>query len=372
LDFGVAKAGTEPSPVAVAEELYLLGTPEYMAPEQARGEADARSDVYAVGVVLYEMLTGSLPFESHGALAMLAQKSAHLPARPSSRVMGVRISAALDRLLMRALDPDPARRQQDAVELRRELSNALVAEVVRPRRARRLGAAVMGLTLATCLSVLGAAGAKDPVVRARVDALTQRVRSNVEAVGARLPRRDSAVAAAPKESPRSAHPAVAAAQPLSKSPLAALAGARAQDGVAAAETAASAKSSSQGTASPADPVLAEAARLTREGRGLKALQILRVAAAGTHSEEPRVLAALADALSRTRSWGEAVRIARRRAAIDSSPEAQLELARFERATGHRERAIAVLESLVRDEGAGAPAREMLRALTGSDAVALRD
>jgi len=372
LDFGVAKAGSEASPAAIAEELYLLGTPEYMAPEQARGEADVRSDVYSLGVVMFEMLTGSLPFPAQGALAILARKSA-LPARPSSTLPGANLSAAIDRILMRALDPDPARRQQDIAELRRELQDALIPRVARPRRVRRiLGAAAASLTLSGCLAVLAAAGAKDPATRATVQSAVEVASATWAAARDRLSRGEQSPSA------RKAEPAplVAKAAVVAKSaPV--IETAREKASVerdappVVSEPDTKSKPAPQSAAAEVDAVLEESSRLTREGRELKALHLLRTASE-SHPQEPRVLAALADALSRTRSWGEALRVARRRASLDASPEAKLDLARFERATGHRDRAIAILEGLVPDERAGAKAREMLRTLTGNSRVALRD
>jgi hypothetical protein len=84
------------------------------------------------------------------------------------------------------------------------------------------------------------------------------------------------------------------------------------------------------------------------------------------------LGALIKALQKNRSWGEALRFARRRVELDASPEARLELARLERATGHRDRATALLTPLTDDAEAGPQARELLRALTGTEPVALRD
>ena len=107
LDFGVAKTGSSPSAEAPEEGVELVGTPEYMAPEQARGDSDPRSDVYALASVIYELVTGSLPFPSESVVALLAEKAVQRPQRPSLRAPGAGIPAALDRVLLAALDPEP-------------------------------------------------------------------------------------------------------------------------------------------------------------------------------------------------------------------------------------------------------------------------
>lgn len=373
LDFGVAKAGAEVSAALVAsEEVHLLGTPEYMAPEQARGEAGVQSDVYALGAVLYELLTGSLPFQGPGALTILAEKSARPPARPSS-LLGPGVGATLDRALMRALDPDPARRQNDTGELRRDLEAALVPAVARPQRVRRLGAAALALTVAGCLAVLIDVGATTPTGRAATQAATRQLWSRFEAIRERFSGDGRSSASPGQGGPQITAPAEVQLPAVVELPAArrtsteVVAGAHREP--EASEARIEVEQPNPGRS--ADPALSEASELTRQGKGLKALQLLRETAAG-HADDPRVLAALTHALSKNGSWGEALRAARQRAGLDPSPDALWDLARLERATGHRERAVAVLEKLVQDEQTGAQAREMLRALTGSGRVAFRD
>jgi serine/threonine protein kinase/tetratricopeptide (TPR) repeat protein len=117
LDFGLAK-------FADALQLTIpgstLGTVAYMAPEQARGEeADARSDVWALGVVLYQMLTGDVPFKGAYAEAILYAIRNDPP--PPLNAAGRSIPEGVERIVLRALEKDPARRFQTARELAREL-----------------------------------------------------------------------------------------------------------------------------------------------------------------------------------------------------------------------------------------------------------
>jgi eukaryotic-like serine/threonine-protein kinase len=113
LDFGVAKDGGNAELTAVGT---VMGTPAYMAPEQARGArfADARSDLYAVGAVLYRMLTGRPPYEEADVNATLIRLMQEAPERPST--LDRSIPPALEALIERSMARDPAARFQSAIE----------------------------------------------------------------------------------------------------------------------------------------------------------------------------------------------------------------------------------------------------------------
>ncbi len=123
LDFGVAKLlegdGSPSDLSAVAG--YVLGTPEYMSPEQARCERiDQRTDIYAVGVLLYEMLTGRLPFQAEGDLALLHK---HIEETPRAlRTLVPEISPELEAATLCALEKSPERRWQSAAEFSKALA----------------------------------------------------------------------------------------------------------------------------------------------------------------------------------------------------------------------------------------------------------
>ncbi len=109
--------GPVPATVLTAHNM-VCGTPEYMAPEQARGdEIDARCDVYAAGVILYQMLTGVVPFEGPTPLAILTAHLTSTPIPPRERAPGRDISPALEAVVLHAMAKDPADRYANAVDM---------------------------------------------------------------------------------------------------------------------------------------------------------------------------------------------------------------------------------------------------------------
>ena len=120
-----------------------------------------------------------------------------------------------------------------------------------------------------------------------------------------------------------------------------------------------------------EPALARAEAFEREGRDLRALEVLR-AAASAESASSELLSRLTRALMKTGAWGEAQRSARRRAALDPSADARLELARVERAMGNRERALDLVKEVLKDPDAPAQAKNLLSTLSPVGRVALRD
>jgi len=108
LDFGIAKLMIGGGPVQHTQPGSTIGTPQYIAPEQARGRAlDGSADVYALGVIAFEMLTGRLPFESDNAIDLITQHIGTPPPRPSSIAP---LPPIADALLLAMLDKTPANR----------------------------------------------------------------------------------------------------------------------------------------------------------------------------------------------------------------------------------------------------------------------
>jgi serine/threonine-protein kinase len=123
LDFGIAKLRDDnrATQMQMTQQGDMLGTPQYMAPEQIRAETiDGRTDVYALGCLLYEMVTARLPHEAPTVLAMLSKHLLEQPPAPSQRRPELGLPPALDALIMAAMAKEPALRPQtmDAVSER--------------------------------------------------------------------------------------------------------------------------------------------------------------------------------------------------------------------------------------------------------------
>jgi eukaryotic-like serine/threonine-protein kinase len=130
LDFGIAKitapGANEPK---LTQAGLVCGTPEYMSPEQARGaDIDLRSDLYSMGVILYQMATGELPFASDTPVGFLTKHLSEAPVPARQKNPQVEVSVALEAVIARALEKDPAKRFQSADEMRAALVACAPAE----------------------------------------------------------------------------------------------------------------------------------------------------------------------------------------------------------------------------------------------------
>jgi serine/threonine-protein kinase len=378
LDFGVAKAESEIDPApdqGRSEALTVVGTPEYMAPEQATGKAaDARSDVYALGAVLYELITGTLPHRASSTVLLLDSKLRTDPEPPSQRTRGAQISRMLDQTILRALSRHPDLRFQSAADFRTALEQALREPArIHARRTRiaRIGAGVFASALVIGLVL----GARQPKIRARGQALrhelSQRTHTLVQRTHALEERAHALLdhARSLRLARRSATAPVAAmaiavqamrAGPLSSNPQTTSAvdtsGADDTDEIPLEDS-----TSQQASQSPLDPMLdrlGQAEHMIERGRQASALIKLRELGRDNPSD-PRVLRAWSLSAAKAKAWGEALRVARSWAEIDSGAEAQLHLARMQRVGGLDSEVAQTLTRLLEKHPECEAARQML-------------
>jgi len=155
VDFGIA-LDTTLRKMTWAGLSQTVGTPDYMAPEQVKGKrGDARSDLYALGVILYEMLTGETPFQGDNVYAAMRAKLQDDPTPP--RRLRPDISPALEEIILHALERDPRDRPESALELREALAHP-DSVVLTGRASRQRPKPKMPPWLRTLLAIAGAVG----------------------------------------------------------------------------------------------------------------------------------------------------------------------------------------------------------------------
>lgn len=122
-DFGIARL-VNAATGTITDTKTALGSVHYVSPEQASGQkVDEKSDLYSLGVVLYEMLTGTVPFDGETTVAVALKQVNEVP--KSMRLIHRDISRGLDEVIMKALEKDPTKRYQNALEMARDLKRAL-------------------------------------------------------------------------------------------------------------------------------------------------------------------------------------------------------------------------------------------------------
>ncbi len=132
LDFGLAKVTEKqmaPGSMILTREGMVFGTPEFMSPEQARGQKlDPRSDIYSLGIIMYELLTGKLPFDARQSIEFIQLHVNEPPIPLSQRVPGQPFSPELEAVVMKALAKDPGDRYSTAQEFGAALEATLRAQ----------------------------------------------------------------------------------------------------------------------------------------------------------------------------------------------------------------------------------------------------
>jgi beta-lactam-binding protein with PASTA domain len=157
MDFGIARAMAD-SAATMTQTHAVIGTAQYLSPEQARGETvDARSDLYSTGCVLFELLTGRPPFIGDSPVAVAYQHVGQAPQRPSELASDV--PEVLDRIVLKALTKDRDARYSTAAEFRADLDTALRGgEVTAPL----VGAAMAGAAATQVMSPGNGTQVMDP------------------------------------------------------------------------------------------------------------------------------------------------------------------------------------------------------------------
>jgi serine/threonine-protein kinase len=121
LDFGIAKIKDESeggTGTKLTQAGTVFGTPQYLSPEQAAGTpVDHRSDIYSMGIILYEMLTGRVPFHADSAVGFLLKHVSETPVPPRQFEPSANISEEMERIILKAIEKDPAHRHQSVSEL---------------------------------------------------------------------------------------------------------------------------------------------------------------------------------------------------------------------------------------------------------------
>ncbi len=413
LDFGVARfaADLEGSDLAV-NSARIVGTPEYMAPEQANGQRpDVRSDLYALGAVLYELCTATLPHSEASALLLLAAKQQTRVPPPRLRAPERGLPKALDAALGGALELDREQRYQSA----REMRAALIKALRRPVRAQALRRVAASVTLGAILAgtvMAGVAGYQRPDLRSRAQAVAGQTLGRVSralkgsgiALGRSLTNRapgELARAASSETIGQAGEHAVAFPKPVAGSaPGRALptpssvvavrdqeseAGDSASSGQGAeleptngADSLADMGGSEQpetvsdrSSYPSLDRELDQAQALLEAGHRVRSLSEYR-RLGRLHPKDPRVLSGWVAAAESVKGWGEALKVAEQWAEAENGEQAWTTLARLQRVTGRRSQAVHTLEvALGRNPGSD-ELRAALERMRPSSPVALKD
>lgn len=366
LDFGVAMALADTTDTEKRQKGFaVFGTPEYMAPEQVAGEpVDARCDIYALGCVLYELVTGTRAFEGSPVVVM-GKQLREMPERPRTRAPSAMIPAEIEAVILKALAKSKEDRFATAGAMREALEKALVAPKQRKARARNIAiAAVTGAC--ALLAVAGFKGQETSLAGLihRDVAATPVV---AVATPAEAPAEPVAIVDAPAVAPKESAPAPAPAPaPKVEGSIAA-----ALPRPAAPAPASTFDDPEPKEENPKSSLLVRASANHGSESSSKARLGEARAAAHDRSNDPRALRAWATAALAAGEPREARRAAEAWATHDGSVEPRLMLAAALDASGRHHEARTVLEDWLTNHPDSSEARKMLVRLGGSPAPAIK-
>ncbi len=135
VDFGIAKiCGGSGSDLGLTKTGAIVGTPQYMSPEQVQGQqVDKRSDIYSLGIMLYEMVTGEVPFQADSAVSVLMKHISEKPMPCRKFKPELKLPSGVESAVMRSIEKDPAHRQQSILQLVEEFCGAVERGTVTAR-----------------------------------------------------------------------------------------------------------------------------------------------------------------------------------------------------------------------------------------------
>jgi len=358
LDFGIAMAQSEThgSEEPKQKGFCIFGTPEYMAPEQVAGDpVDARCDVYALGCVLYDLLTGAPPFEGPSSVVVMGKQLRETPVSPRSRVPGLPVE--LEAVVMRALAKKREDRFANVVEMRQAL---LLARGAQSRRKTR-GKIVTSLVAAACLGILGVASFQQlhkPQIAAHIPTVSvdSLPTANVAPMSAPAPAETTAVtpvAPAQQDAPTEAPSVVteSVAPKASAAKVAAAAAGTTQEGADAPAPEVEDKPSKSATVPVGGRAAVHAVRLVEARERAK-----------SHPQETKALRAWALSAYRAGDYTEAARAAEQWGERDGSVEPKLMLATALDAQGRKGEAKMLLEDWIRQNPSSPEAKRLLARL----------
>ncbi len=369
LDFGVARFVSERSREGEIHVPGVVGTPEYMSPEQAAGaEGDERADIYSVGAVLYEMVTGLPPhWISPGGTNDVAQL---LTAKISATPLAPRICAPdrdvprwLDVLIVKALSREAERRFGSARELFDALQSPSTDRALLRRKASRFGAAAAGLLSAACIFGLAygafhhrSAEGTDTPWRAAASATSAAVVEAPDAALNALVTESQAAKKLPASTTHDVQPSLAPKTEAKADDAGAAESAKTVT-LAVTDKATSAESKA---GAPSDSIaerVAESLLLVEQGQRIKAYNRLKSLAA-KHPDRADVQRGWSISSVSVKRWGEALKAANAWVELDPSADALLHLAKMEKATVRGD-AVRTLEVLLEAHPSHEEARKLL-------------